>query len=45
MESTQEKTFELLQSTGLNWTVKKEELVSKDGKPTESYGIFKSDDK
>lgn len=43
--NTQEKTFELLETTGLNWTVKKEALVSVDGKPTESYGIFKSDGK
>ncbi len=45
MKTTEEKTFDLLESTGLNWTVKKEELQSLDGKPTESFGIFKSDGK
>jgi phage/plasmid-like protein (TIGR03299 family) len=42
MKTTFEKTFDLLNATGLNWTVNKEELVSRDGKSTESFGIFKN---
>ena len=42
-QSIQEKTFSLLESTNLNWTVSKEELVSKDGKQTETFGIFRND--
>lgn len=46
MKTTFEKTFDLLEQTGLNWTVKKEELVSLNGnKATESFGIFKTDGK
>jgi phage/plasmid-like protein (TIGR03299 family) len=41
--STFEKTFNVLQDTGLNWTVEKKPLVSEDGLPTESYGIFRND--
>lgn len=37
------KTFDLLESTGLNWTVTKEPLVSLDGKPTNSFGLFRKD--
>lgn len=38
-----EKTFNLLEKTGLNWTVTKEALVTADGKPTQSFGIFRKD--
>ena len=41
--STFERTFEVLQETGLNWSVAKKPLVSEDGLPTESYGIFRND--
>ena len=42
-QSIQEKTFNLLEATNLNWSVSKEELVSKDGKSTETFGIFRND--
>ena len=42
---TNEKVFDLLESTGLNWTVFKEPLVSETGLPTESFGIFRNDSK
>ena len=38
-----EKTFNLLEATGLNWTVNKLPLYSKDGLTTESFGIFRND--
>jgi len=41
--SNYEKTFEVLQNTGLNWSVEKKPLFSEDGLPTESYGIFRND--
>ena len=37
-QSIQEKTFNLLESTNLNWSVSKEELFAKDGKTTETFG-------
>jgi len=43
MKTLGEKTFDLLEATGLNWTVTKESLVSQDGKPTNSYGLFRKD--
>lgn len=43
MNDLNEKTFDLLEASGLNWTTSKEELLSRDGKPTESFGIFRSD--
>lgn len=43
MNNLNEKTFELLEANGLNWTVTKEELLTNDGKSTESFGIFRSD--
>ena len=43
MSNLNEKTFELLNATGLNWTVSKESLTTIDGKDTESFGIFRSD--
>lgn len=39
----QEKTFALLETSNLNWTVNKEALTSADGKSTESFGIFRND--
>ena len=39
----QEKVFQVLEATGLNWTVNKKELVSVDGLTTESYGMFRND--
>src|ERR1017187_7985268 len=41
--SLYEKAFSLLEATGLNWTVNKQPLQTADGKTTESYGMFKSD--
>jgi len=41
--SIEERVFELLEVTGLNWTVNKEQLATKDGRDTESYGIFRND--
>jgi phage/plasmid-like protein (TIGR03299 family) len=43
MKSFQEKTFDLLESTGLNWSVRKSPLVSLEGHTTESFGIFRND--
>jgi phage/plasmid-like protein (TIGR03299 family) len=43
MSNLNEKTFDLLETSGLNWTVTKEELLTNDGKSTESFGIFRSD--
>jgi len=41
--TTEEKVFELLENTGLNWTVNKNQLFDAQGKETFSYGIFKKD--
>lgn len=41
--SNQEKVFQVLEATGLNWTVNKKELVSVDGLNTESFGMFRND--
>ena len=41
--TTQEKTFNLLEATGLNWTVNKEQLFTAEGIKTESYGIIRND--
>jgi phage/plasmid-like protein (TIGR03299 family) len=38
-----EKVFDVLESTGLNWSVEKKPLFSQEGLPTESYGIFRND--
>src|SRR5690606_27085729 len=44
MRSIQEKTFELLEATGLNWTGTKEELFTQDGrKATGNFGLFRKD--
>jgi len=36
-------TFELLESTGLNWSVNKLPLRGPDGQSTDSYGLFRND--
>jgi phage/plasmid-like protein (TIGR03299 family) len=41
--STQEQTFDLLEKTGLNWTVNKLPLYGPNGQKTNSYGIFRND--
>lgn len=41
--STQEQTFDLLEKTGLNWTVNKLSLYGPEGQRTSSYGIFRND--
>lgn len=38
-----EKTFDLLEKTGLNWSVNKLPLFTEDKLPTESFGIFRND--
>lgn len=40
--TTNEKVFNLLNATDLNWSVVKTPLVSIDGFPTETFGIFKN---
>lgn len=45
MSKVNEQAFALLEKTGLNWTVNKEPLFSKDGKETQSHGIFRNDTK
>lgn len=39
--TTEEKVFEVLENTGLNWTVQKKPLVSVDGDASESFGVYK----
>lgn len=40
----QERVFEVLQQTGLNWTVNKDQLCTiKDGTKTKSYGLIRND--
>ena len=41
MKTIEEKCFDLLEKSNLNWSVEKESLISKSGKQTESYGMFK----
>lgn len=44
MKDLGERTFALLEETGLNWTVKKETLISSvDAKKTDSFGLFRND--
>lgn len=43
MENLQEKTFDILEKTGLNWSVNKEPLFTIDKRSTESFGIFRND--
>lgn len=40
-----ERTFELLEASGLNWTVNRLPLCGPDGEPTDSFGIFRNDNK
>jgi len=37
------KALEILENNNLNWSVKKEKLVTNDGKITDSFGMFRSD--
>lgn len=39
-----EKTMNLLNATGLNWEVRKEQFAHANGQPTPFYGIFRYDD-
>jgi phage/plasmid-like protein (TIGR03299 family) len=41
INTMQEKIFDLLNNTGLNWEVSKEPLFASDGTETSTYGIFK----
>lgn len=41
MKNLQEQTFDLLEKTGLNWTVTKQPLQTASGVITESFGIIK----
>jgi phage/plasmid-like protein (TIGR03299 family) len=41
MDNLNEKVFDLLENTGLNWSVSKNQLVDLEGHATGSYGIFK----
>jgi len=41
--STNEQTFELLEKTGLNWTVNKEPLFTEDGKESKGFGLYRND--
>jgi phage/plasmid-like protein (TIGR03299 family) len=43
--TTFERTFDLLEQGDLNWSVSKEPLFTQDGKETESYGLYRSDNK
>ena len=43
MQTVQTATLELLEKTKTNYTVRKEELVTKDGLKTDSFGIFRND--
>ena len=42
-EQLGEKTFEILDATGLNWTVRKSALYGPNGEKTKSFGIFRND--
>lgn len=42
MKDLNEKTFDLLEETGLNWTVNKNQLVDREGRETQSFGMFRS---
>jgi phage/plasmid-like protein (TIGR03299 family) len=41
--TTFERTFDLLEQGDLNWSVSKEPLYTQDGKETESFGLYRSD--
>jgi len=43
MKTIEEKCFDLLESTNLNWSVSKIPLVTENGLKTESHGIFRND--
>lgn len=43
MKTVQEKTFDVLESTGTNWSAVKKPLITAEGLPTPSFGIFRSD--
>jgi len=43
MDNKNEKVFNLLEATNLNWTVNKEPLITLDGKETGSFGMFRND--
>ncbi len=43
MKSANEKVFDLLESTGTNWTVNKKALITSEGLTTESFGLFRND--
>lgn len=40
---TNQKVFELLESTKLNWTVNKKQLFDSEGHETQSFGMFRND--
>jgi len=42
-EQVNQKIFDLLDQTGLNWTVMKNQLFDAEQRKTESYGIFRKD--
>jgi phage/plasmid-like protein (TIGR03299 family) len=44
MKTIEEKCFDLLEESGINWGITKEPLFSVNGKQTESHGIFRSTD-
>jgi hypothetical protein len=41
--TTQERTFDLLEASKLNWSVNQKQLIATDGAPTGSVGLFRSD--
>jgi phage/plasmid-like protein (TIGR03299 family) len=43
MKNTEKKAFDLLEASGLNWSVTKESLQTADGRKTNSFGIFRND--
>ena len=43
-QTNEEKCFALLNQSGLNWSVEKEQLQSISGRQTESHGIFKKEE-
>ena len=43
MKNAEKKAFDLLEASGLNWSVTKESLQTADGRKTNSFGIFRND--
>lgn len=43
MLTLEQQTFDVLENTNLNWSVKKEPLFTKDGKGTNSFGLYRND--